>query len=233
MFRTFVAVAGILCVAVCAALIGWREYALRSTVRVPVDVAFPAEPSRLPVRTFTLERSGKYDVVVSIDRSPDESDRARAECLLGFDPGNPQWGLRGMETPCREAPVVDLTWHLTSDIGPVVDGTGEPSEMGRVSGLAAGGTFGADETDRWLGTFEAEPGRRYTLTVETHANAAALQPFSPRLLVQPSSSIIRDEHLTTTVVWAIGGWFGTVGLGLLGFAAWLDRRARRGAGSSG
>jgi hypothetical protein len=179
-----------------------------------------------------VERPGKYDVVVKIDRPSRESERTRAECLLGFDPGNPQWGRRAAETPCREAPVIDLTWHLASDAGPVVDATGEPSDMGRVSGLAASGTFGADDADRWLGTFMAERGRRYTLTVETHMSAAALQPYSPRLLVQPSSSIIRDEYLKTAVVQVVGGWVGTVGLALLGLAWWLNWRGRKRARSS-
>ncbi len=198
-----------------AALVAWRIHVVNSTQWVPIDVPFPAAATRTPAHEFIVDRDGSYELAIKISIPPERTERVRAECLLGFDPGNPKWGMSLTTPPCSDMPVVDLAWYLTSDQGPVVNNIGESAALGRAAGIAGAGGFSIDEVDRWLGSFVARRGLHYTLTVETHANAAALQPFAPRIVIQPSPSINRDEAVTAAFVWLSAAACATAGFAAL------------------
>jgi hypothetical protein len=100
-------------------------------------------------------------------------------------------------------------------------------EDGRASGPASSGGFADYEADRWLGNFVTRRGVRYTLSVETHADAAALRPFAPRFVVQPSPSINQDEMVKTTLFWLAAGLVGAAGFTVFAAGLWLERRNRR------
>lgn len=193
---------GGLCIAVAATVVAWRTFVLNTTRWVSFDVPLPLEPGRVSPREFAIDREGSYEIVVKISRPPEGSARTSAECLLGFDLGNPHWGLSGVGPLGVTAPVVDLAWHLRSQDGqPVVNVNEESVQEGRASGLADAGGFRVGEVNRWLGSFITQRGSRYTLGIETHANATALKPFGPRIVVQPSPSMNHDEVAMTTVLW--------------------------------
>lgn len=140
--RRIVLVAVLLAVA--AAVLLYREQTLAYTNWQPVDVSLPLTPGRVGPIELTIDRDGVYEVGVEISRSEDASERFRNECLLGFDFGNPKWGMSASTTPpCTESPIVDLRWQLESlDGNPPRSVADEPSTGGRVTGLASGGSFG-------------------------------------------------------------------------------------------
>ena len=217
---------GVILLGVAGALIGWRTHTVESTQWVPIDVPFPLTPASIPAQTFTIDRAGGYEVVVKIRRPPQGPERFLAECLLGFDPWNPHWGVAAGGPRCVEAPTVDLTWRVTSDTGPAGNVTGDVIAEGRASGIADAGGFSDAEVDRWLGSFVTKRGPQYTLRAETHAVAETLQPFSPRLVVQPSPSIKQDEAIATTFVWMTAGLCGSAGIAALLVAVVRSRRSK-------
>ena len=159
---------------------------------------------------FVVERTGSYGLTVTIDPPPDGTRNTNAECLLGFD-----WDECAPVTPA-----IDLRWRLVShDARPIRCGR-DAADEGTVSGRGLSGRFTASETTRWLACFDLQGGSRYRLQVNAVSDPSALEPYHPRLVVQPSSAFFRNEHGKTA-----GVWLSSLLLGLFGAALILSTTA--------
>ncbi len=212
------ALAGGVCLVIAVGLATARELELMAFGSTLVDVELPLTPGRVGPTEFSVDQEGRYELVVKISRPTDVSTRRSAECLLGFDRGNEHWGLSAAQPHCELSPVVDLRWRLES-----FDPSDDSPQEGEATGLAEAGGFSADEADRWIEAFDLRRGTRYTLSIETHADAISLAPFRPRIVLQSGPAMNRDEAMTTFLIWVVAALFGFVGIGALGTAVVLQR----------
>src|SRR5262249_51171953 len=161
----------------------------RALSTTPIDVPLPLIPARPTPTQFTIHRDGVYEVVIKIARPPIGQARTTAECLMGWDWGAKEMAPTNWGPPCREKPVVDVAWHLTSlSNQDVVNTLGEPSGRGRVQGVARSGEFSNDDADREITAFVAKQGWRYQLELQTFEDARALAFVRPRVVVETTGS---------------------------------------------
>jgi hypothetical protein len=143
----------------------------------PVIEALPATQSTVGPVSFTVERAGRYQVALRLER-PDEAGE-RPACLLG---------IRSAGCPNAQ-PVIDLVWALGTD-GP---DNMECSGGGPVSGWIEGDAYGPDHTvQRLFEICTVQTGRTHNLTVILRADHSALQPFHPRIVVDATAGFGRD-----------------------------------------
>jgi hypothetical protein len=171
----------------------------------PLQLPLPAAVGVAGPREFTIERTGTYELAVQIDRPRDKERTSEAECLLGFD-----W------LECSEvAPVINMRWTLQSLDGRPPRCASEPAGQGVVLNRGLSGSFTPGEIRRRLACFDSKQGSRYSLQVETAADTRALQPFQPRLVVQPSPALARDHYSGTAAVWLAALALAVTGVALL------------------
>lgn len=180
-----------------------RQLALAAPDWTPLEEPLPLEPTRLAPSRFTTRHDGVYEIVIKIARPPIGSARTTAECLMGWDWGSEQVGLKEFRPPCRAKSVIDLAWHLTPLSGQsVVNTIGERSDQGRVSGIADSGDFSNNEADRTITAFTAKRGWQYRLELQTFADAHSLAFARPRIVVQTTGATNEDLVVETLAYWA-------------------------------
>jgi hypothetical protein len=57
--------------------------------------------------------------------------------------------------------------------------------------------------DRWLDCFDLHAGSRYRARIHSAADTSALQQYAPRVVIQPSTALARDEAGETAAIWLI------------------------------
>jgi hypothetical protein len=171
----------------------------------PLEIPLSADGG--VAREFSVEKSGKYEVAIAIERPPVKSSSDEVECLLGFD-----W----VECPSTD-PVVAPRWILKAQDGGPVHCDGEPVDPSRADGRSSSGRFTPTTVERWLGCFDAREDARYVLDVRV-SNLERLSDVKPRFVVISSAALDREQHSLTAAVWLT-----SVFLGLAGFLL-VDRR---------
>jgi len=175
------------------------RFALVSSVEwTPLTVLLP--PSGTVTGEFDVDRSGRYELAVRIDR-PSQTSSTDAECRLGFD-----W------IACESAPPMRLRWTLQSSDGLPVRCGDEARDAGIVDSRSSGGRFTPMLIERWVGCFDARIGVRYALDVVVTSNLDALRPFNPRVVVSSSSVLDRERHSLTAATWVISLLVAVAGL---------------------
>jgi hypothetical protein len=147
-------------------------------------------------REFSVEKSGRYEVAITIERPRVKSSSDEAECLLGFD-----------RTYCSGIEPLRLEWQLVSQAGGVVTVTG-----------SSDGVFTPAAMTRSVGTFDGASGVRYAITVDVLSDATEIRSYRPRVIVIPSPVLDREEYSLTAAV-----WLSSLFAGLAGFLL-VDRR---------
>jgi hypothetical protein len=197
-------VLGPLLFAVAVAIPWLRSRTLENTNWTPLEIPFPLKPTNFAESEFTIDSNGVYQVVLKIDNPTEEQSRRLADCLMGWDWGHPKWGQSARGEACAEKPVISAEWRLTSLDGRV-------SERGDETGIANGGGFSRDFSDRQLIAFSASRGQRYLLAVRTFEDAGALAFAHPRIVVQPTGMTNEDEIVKTLGYWVLAGLAGLAG----------------------
>ena len=144
----------------------------------PVAIALPS--SGAVTRDFVVDKAGRYELAVRIDRPAVKSASDDAECLLGFD-----W----LECPGDE-PFLRLRWRIRP---------ADPEHV--VDRRSSSGRFTPAIVERWLGSFDARKDASYVLHVEAISQPEDLRALNPRLLLLPSTALDRERHSRTAAVW--------------------------------
>ena len=162
----------------------------------PVAIALPS--SGVVTREFVVDKAGRYELAVRIDRPPVKSASDHAECRLGFD-----WlECAGDEHFLR------LRWSVST--------AGAERVVDRRS---SGGRFTPALVERWVGSFDAGENASYVLNAETVSAPEDLRALNPRLLVLPSTTLDREQHSRTAAVWLASLLIGLAGAVLTDRAA--------------
>lgn len=206
----------LLSLAVATPLFRWWD--VESTNWKPLVIEYPPQASTIGPTEFTVDRDGVYELVLKIARPAGEQEREMAECLMGWDWGNPKRGRPERAPACQVAPVVVLDWRLTTD--------GEPPKAGLLEGIADGGGFSNEEADRRIAAdaFRASRGQRFRFEARTLRDATPLAFARPRIVMQPTGMTHEDEMVATVGYWAGAALAGLVGMMLLMRDVWTSRR---------
>lgn len=153
-----------------------RFAVVQSVDWTPLAIALPS--SGAVTREFVVDRPGRYELAVRIDRPAVKSASDEAGCRLGFD-----W------LACSgEEPFLRLRWR----IGPAAH---------VIDSRSSGGRFTPAIVERWLGSFDARADAAYVLNLEIISAPEALRSLNPRLLVLPSMALDREQQSRTAAVW--------------------------------
>jgi hypothetical protein len=176
-----------------AAVLGpaWRLGAVEWRDRTPLELPLAEAPAASRV-DFSIDRPGRYDIAIEIDRPQGRDLSQRAECLLGFD-----------RVDCSGTEPVRVDWHLSSHHGGEVALT-----------RSSDGTFTPQSIARALAAFDAVARGRYAIRVD-RSSVSALAGYRPRLVVMPSARLNRDRSSVTAAVWLTAVIVGLAGLLLL------------------
>lgn len=196
----------------------FRWWDVEGTNWTPLVLEYPGQLTTIPPTEFTIGRDGIYELVLKIARPSAEAEREMAECLMGWDWGNPKWGRPERGPACQVAPVIALDWRLTAD--------GQPPKAGLLEGIADGGGFSNDEADRRIAAeaFRAKSGQRFRFEGRTLRDATQLAFARPRIVVQPTGMNNEDEIVVTLGYWAGAALAGLLGMMLLIGDMWTSWR---------
>ena len=141
-----------------------------------------------------MEKSGRYELAVAIDRPKTKDSSDEAECFLGFD-----------RTYCSGIEPLRLEWALASQESGDVTVTG-----------SSDGIFTPAAITRSVGTFDGAAGVRYAIRVDVLSDVTEIHSYRPRVIVIPSPVLKREEYSLTAAVWLTSLFAGLAGLLLAG-----------------
>jgi hypothetical protein len=191
--------AGIAIVVIGAAAVATIEWRYAPAHTLLVQMSAPLDRAGA-VRTavFRPMLSGPYDIWLEFDRKQDGEDFA---CLVGTPEA---------EAVCpRKDPDLALAWSVARDGAPVAGGATDWREWHsrqaaldpayaaqRRAAYLAYRAKSLNPSDNWpryhmLGTFGAETGRAYQVTLDVRQSAGALAALHPRLAIGLSGSVTK------------------------------------------
>lgn len=135
---------------------------------------------------------------------------------LPFDLQCCMMGIAGKMFRCNEEPLIQADWRLRSDGQIVAHGSINDAETGGFS----------DTLSRYLGGFEGQSGKRYTLDVNFTKDGTALAVTDPHLNVEVSATYYEDVMVRGAELSVLCIFMEAIGAILLALVAIRYRRNR-------
>ncbi len=185
---------------------GWTIWE-RTRTWCPVDVPVAVgQGIRTETKEFKVNLAGPYDIAVdaTADRSIPLKDVA---CLLGTEPPWP-------ERTCSKEPVLRASWNVTSHGQTIAEG---------VSGSERRGWLGSSQAARIVGTFNAQTGQTFKVSVKMLEDAAILSATNPRLKVSRGGTDFESALVFTGLLKVASIVLGMIGTVLIFVSFWSPK----------
>jgi hypothetical protein len=173
---------------------------------VPLSVPITLKPERMQPLNFKPRVSTQHQISIVFDSGGIPFERL--DCLIGMADVHVQ--------PCTGSPeVLDVLWEISANNHIVASGS---------SGAYKGAGYSYRRLERYIGSFDADTGRNYLLTVVVRKDGSELLGAHPLLRVGPNLNGFLGTFILLGFAFYGGILSAILGLSIVLFATYDNRR---------